>query len=218
MKVCRYILFASISLGFILTACSPVIQGSYSPCEDRPLDLLPVFGSAFERALFTFIVSHPKRQMTGIVLIKRISQSNSYRVVFMSETGLNYFDAEFFSLGLSKIHYVADVLNRKAVVRFLTGNFGMMFEPEEGNQEDTKCFRTKNPGDGFLLSRRNNGKKYFFYNSTDNHPFKIQKGTCFIRRSIIEIPGYTGSVPEGLSFSGGNSGFTLQLNRIIETE
>ncbi|MCD4682541.1 MAG: hypothetical protein K8R86_04575, partial [Bacteroidales bacterium] len=125
----RYLIILSLIISLLIgvNSCSPPLKG-YSPSPENSIVFMPVFNNSFERSLHNFQIKFKKKQLTGIVLIKKIPGLNSYRTVFMSETGLKYFDFEFFPTDSVEIHYVMDAFDRKALIKIITSDFMLLFK------------------------------------------------------------------------------------------
>jgi len=150
-----------------------------------------------------------KKQLTGIVLVKKILGINSYRTVFMSETGLKYFDFEFFPNESVKIHYVMDAFDRKALIKIITTDLELLFRTpaEQGN---VKVFRSENE-DGWILQFKQKGKYYYKYETLNAPPKEAERRNCLSPATNLEIEFYKENIPEKIFFTHGFINFTMKL-------
>jgi len=181
----------------------------FSPSSESAIVFRPVFNSGFDRSIHRFQINFKKKQLTGIVLIKEIPGLNSYRTVFMSETGLKYFDFEFFPNDIVKVHHVMDAFDRKALIKIIASDFLLLFK-SKFDYNNLKVFQSEDE-DVLLVHFKQKGKYYFKYLSQNLLPLEVEKRSCLAPRTIIEIESYEGGVPSGIIFSHGILGYTMKL-------
>lgn len=120
----------SLWLVLLLISCSPLKRSSLTQAQpevDHPEWESP-FLRNFDKALFKATMDVKGRHLTGLVLIKKTSDT-SYHFSFANEIGMTYFDLELF-----KDHYRADYvfapLNKKAFIKILHHDFCILFFSE----------------------------------------------------------------------------------------
>ncbi len=85
-----------------------------------------VFSIDFQKAVYKTQMLVYGNELTGLTMIKETG--SNYRVVFMSEIGLKYFDLEFSMHGDSvQNHYVINLLDRKQVLEMIETNYNLLF-------------------------------------------------------------------------------------------
>ena len=85
-----------------------------------------IFGADFQKVLYKTNMMIYGNELSGLSLIKR--KDKDFRVVFMSELGLKYFDMEFFTHNDSiKVHHLISLLDKKPVLDLLEDNFSLIF-------------------------------------------------------------------------------------------
>jgi len=206
------ILFLITSLAVGLNSCSPPLKG-FSPLSENAVVFKPVFNNDFERVLYRFQANFKKNQLTGILLVKKIPGLNSYRTVFMSETGLKYFDFEFFPNNTVEVHHVMDALDKKALVKIITSDFILLFNSEI-DKESLKVFQSVEEKDEQIVYFKQDGKYYYKYNGQNLPPQEVEKRSCFAPRTNIEILSYQENILESLLFTHGFLGYTMKLELI----
>ena len=85
-----------------------------------------IFSADFKKAVYKTNMLIFGNELSGLTLIKKTGKD--FRVVFMSELGLKYFDLEFFAKNDSlKIHHMISFLDRKPVLDLLENNLKLIF-------------------------------------------------------------------------------------------
>jgi outer membrane lipoprotein-sorting protein len=121
----RLLVFAAFLLGVsALSSCrtSEKVSGDAQIKVSQPW----IFSADFQKALYKTNMMIFGNELSGLTLIKKTGKD--FRVVFMSEIGLKYFDMEFFTKNDSiKIHHVISLLDRKPVLDLLENNLKLIF-------------------------------------------------------------------------------------------
>ena len=104
-----------------------------------------VFSVDFDKAVYKTNMLVHGNELSGLTVIKK--KGRSFRVVFMSEIGLKYYDMEFYRYEDSaQIHHVINILDRKPVLEMLENNYKLLFMifPEKRSEKFYADKRTKN--------------------------------------------------------------------------
>jgi len=201
------ILFLIISLLAGVNSCSPPLKG-YSSSEEA-IVFRSVFSNDFDKALYKFHSKFKKNQLTGMILIKKIPGRNSLRTVFMSETGLKYFDFEFFPNDSIIHHHIMEGLDRESLINIITSDFSLLFKSQI-EQENTKYYKAKN-SEGSLLHFRDKDKYYYRYKGNEVLPEQVEKRNCFSPPIKIAIQANKTNTPENIIFTHGFIGYSMKL-------
>ena len=112
----KFLFCFGIFLFLILGACSSL---KTLDSVDPDIMDLKIFDQDFEKALYKSTMKYKGNTLSGLMLIKYLPTSQSYRVVFMSEVGFNYFDYEFLNSEENnfKIHYSVSYLNNRSFIK-----------------------------------------------------------------------------------------------------
>lgn len=206
----RYLIILSLIISLLIgvNSCSPPLKG-YFPSSENAVVFRPVFNEDFEKAFYKSIMKFNKKQLTGIVLVKKIPVVNSYRTVFMSETGLKYFDFEFFPTDSVEIHYVMDAFDRKALIKIITSDFMLLFKSKIDNN-NLKVFQSEKEN-AWKLHFKQKGKYYYKYISQNVFPIEVEKRACLSPQTKIEIKSYEEEIPSSILFTHGILGYTMKL-------
>ncbi len=215
MKTSLPLLLIYVSLILLLAACNRAIYKGFNRHPNPGFMFIPVFPADFEKSLYQVDISYNKKNLSGLAMIKKIEEYNSIRTVFMSETGLKYFDLEFFKNDSAVVHYVMDAMNRKGLVRTLTTDLGLLFESEVGGK-DLHYYHSEKPEEGFMVKEKQNGHKHYYYSSSDDGPYRIYRRACFSPPSDIKINQETEKIPTSIIFTHGIIKFNIELNLITK--
>lgn len=114
-------------LKFVLLACLVVAAISLTAQPDGiKLSQPRVFSNSFEKGLFKAEININDNELSGLILIKRTGET--FRVVFISEIGIKYFDIE---VGNNEpdgfiVHSMLEMLDRKPLTDFIENTFRML--------------------------------------------------------------------------------------------
>ena len=168
-----------------------------------------VFNVDFQKAIYKTNMMIYGKEITGLTIIKKTG--SSFRLVFMSEIGLKYFDMEFF-LENNRIvtHYIISVLNKKPVLKMLSDNFSLLFMifPEKVSEEFYQDAMTNNMIKEY--SSKGHRSKYIFdpnFGMASSIHYK-NKG----RNIIITVNITDNLAPQTINFN--QPGFNLRMERL----
>ena len=168
-----------------------------------------VFSVDFEKAVFKTDMIIFGNELSGLTMIKK--NGDDYRVVFMSEIGLKYFDMEFFTKNDSiKIHHMITMLDKKQVYPILENNFSLVFMmfPEKSKVRNYRDNMTKKMIKEYKFRSE---KSRYNYNSNSGIVSSIhqkRKGT----KLVISLHSFDYQSPQTLNFNQNN--FSLRLDKI----
>lgn len=95
---------------------------------------LPEMG--FQDEKYRAVVDVSSKHLSGILVVKRID-IHEYRVVFMNEMGVTFFDYSFLENSY-KVNQIMSKLNKKAVKQTLAKDFGMLLGESIFKKETTQ--------------------------------------------------------------------------------
>jgi len=130
----RQRIYIILMLGFVvlfsgLTSCT---YHHYKGLEksSTAISIPNIFDSSFQKATYITDLEVFGNELGGITIIKKVEQSNTFHVVFMSQIGLKYFDLE---IAIEKdtnwfsINYIMESLNRDFILTALQTDFELLF-------------------------------------------------------------------------------------------
>lgn len=199
----------------MLGSCSPVVKKGFSRQSFPEFKFTPVFNETFEKALYKIDISYSGKNLSGMAMIKKMEENNSFRTVFMSETGLKYFDFEFPEDDSAVVHYVMDAMNRKGLIQTLTTDLGLLLRTTIDDSEATYYFHDKS-GEGLIIKEKQKGRNYFYFNQSDETPSQILHRACLSPATDIEINYNAENIPSNIIFTHGILNFKMELKLITE--
>lgn len=210
MKAFPRNLFISGSLLLFLGSCSPFIEKGLTKekCED--VDFAEVFPGNFDQAMYRFSMSVGKNNFTGIAVIKRMNPDSSLRMVFMTETGLKYFDFEFFKDKEVTVHFVMDALNHRGLLHLLTTDFGMAAF-QEINEKQMDCYFADDGVDGMAVKTRKNGRRAYYLRYKGSPPWKISYRNGLQPSGKIEFQYTDLKIPSVIRFERKRLDYSMEL-------
>ena len=202
-----------IFLFLILGACTSL---KTLDSIDPDVTNLKIFDQDFEKALYKSTMKYKGNTLSGLMLIKYLPVSQSYRVVFMSEVGFNYFDYEFLNSEKNnfKIHYSVSYLNNNAFIKKIKRDLESLFLNYPASVEKSYFLDEK---DGIMLTRYQGiGVNSYYSRKVKEDLFmKIEIKGMFYTKSQIEILEYLGSGPSKIHIIHKPKSLKIDLLRIV---
>jgi hypothetical protein len=210
MNAFRPVLLLFSSGILLLASCNPSVLKDFVQKPQPDQGFAPVFNEKFTKLIYTTNQIIGKQSLSGIIIIKRIEHKKSFRIVCMAETGLKYFDCEFFPGDSSVVHYMMDALNRKKIVDLIISDLGLIFKTGL-NEDKTTYFESENPSGGFVLKQKKRERIYFFYAQESQPPVKIIQRPFLSSRSEVEINYDAKQLPTGIIITNNKRKASIEL-------
>jgi len=201
----------------IFASCHTIRQQGYRRVHDAEVSLLPVFDTSFTKALYAVDIHFGKKSFTSLAIIKQVVEHKSFKLVFLSESGLRLLEMEFFEDGTSKVFYVSDFLNKKALIKKLSSDFNLLFSNPD-KEVLIKVFRMIGDDGNYAVRTKNNHRKNYYYPSTGIGPKIIQERARGIGKTKTILGSYNNGGPGKISFTHGCLDFEITLTQIIYPE
>lgn len=135
MKISRIIFSSFLSLSLLLSGCymSKYNSGGKIDLGSEEYKELRPFGEGFEKALYKASLTINDHTFSGLMMIKRFS-SESYKVAFFNELGMNFFDFELKGTGSNNkmqlvVNSIYSILDRKMLIKSFEKYFSMLLSP-----------------------------------------------------------------------------------------
>lgn len=122
----------------ILNSCSYKHYKGFEKVVTTGIALPDIFDSTFKKANYLTHFEVFGNELSGITIIKKVEQTNTYHVVFISQIGLKYFDLEMTidqEADGFKINYIMESLNRDFIVNALKDDFELLFIKKSNNRQ-----------------------------------------------------------------------------------
>lgn len=115
--------------GLLLMSCSPSAIPQTQKAEEIPV-VAPVswFHSDTAQYLFNTKIDVMKNHFSGLLVFRNMG-SDTFRVVLITEVGLKIMDLEFSPRGETKVWYIMEAMNKKALIRTLSNDLNLLIMP-----------------------------------------------------------------------------------------
>ena len=173
-----------LAAALVLSACSTAerLPDGEAIKMSRPV----IFRTDFERAVYKTNMIIYGNEISGLMVMKKTG--DNYRVVFVSEIGLKYFDMEFLT-GSNEVvtHHVNSLLDRKPVRERLQTSLSLVFMMHHRKARE-QYFRDTGIHSYILEVKRRRRKSYYSYdpNFGNVHSIRSQKGSSIIAVSLSD--------------------------------
>jgi hypothetical protein len=114
-----------LTLLFLLNSCSFGLLEGYQKSAQVSIAPVSWFRTDSDHLLMNTTIDVMKNHFSGLMVIKS-EPDEGFRIVFITETGLKIFDMEFFQEAPVKVHYFMEALNKKILVKTLSGDLKLL--------------------------------------------------------------------------------------------
>lgn len=213
-KFLRLLLICSSGL-LLLISCSPVPTKGYTKQAKKDQQFTPVFNDPFQKALYEVEISYGSKNISGVAIIKKMEEAQTFRTVFMSETGLKYFDFEYFQNDSTVVHYMMDAMNRKKIIRTLTTDLGLILK-KNPDQKILTYFVAENSKTEFIIKEKQQGRHYYRFDENGKQPTKMSRKAFLSPATEVEISYNPEGIPSKIVFTHGIINFKMELKLITD--
>jgi len=205
----KYILYILISF-ILFYSCSYPVRKGYKKADYNQIQVLK---PDFKKVVYRTSIDVYKNHFSGIMVIKRVEADSSYRIVFLSELGMKFFDFEFnnnLPEGF-KIHQILEPINKKLLINTLHRDFELFLKiyPQKIKKESyisNKSMIEKVKYKGLY--------NYYKFNNDSNYvTFITQKGWLF-KKLEISNTSFSKSSPDTVKFIHKGINLTINLSKI----
>jgi len=197
-----------------LFSCSPSYLKNYTVLNNSDLSIPTIFSGKLSKSLYKANLKVMGNELSGVCLIKKVNETE-FRLVFMSEIGMKYFD-----IGIDyknekpefNIYYFVSVLDRGEVKQILMNDIAALLN-EYGNNSKTLVFKHNNSGDIALKNSFDFNNYYSFRYSGKNKIKNVKWNSKPEGKSEIYISDYQNSLPSYVLINNAkySIGFSLKL-------
>ncbi|MEN8121053.1 MAG: hypothetical protein ABFS35_11925 [Bacteroidota bacterium] len=207
MRISWQILLLSISL-FFLNGCLNT-KSLTKEKNSTPSNISAVLGKGYNTALYKAKIDVRDKHFSGLFFFKKITGS-SFRIVFLSEIGLNLLDMEYKNSSF-KIIRCQDFLNKKIILNTLKNDFKLLIDvPPNNNKND--IYKNSN-NQISLIKIKDNSKKYYYFCAPDKKISKIIQVDGFKHIEVL-IQKYNNSLPQEIEINHKRIKLKLKLSLI----
>lgn len=167
--------------------------------------MFSIFNDDFEKALFKTKINFRKHYFSGLLFIKS-PRPDIYRITFINEIGLKFFDFEYLpSLkepedSIFKVHYCMEQFNKEALLNIIEQDLRLIFMKEIDMKEAKFLKNDKDSMKVFKITTKNGHNSYFF-NQTTNHPIQIKSSTGLFKKTNVELTNYKDNFPWNINIT-----------------
>jgi hypothetical protein len=130
LQLPAYLILLMIGFFLSINSCSYKHYKGFTKVIATEISLPVIFDPTFKKANYLTHLEVFGNQLSGITIIKKAEQTNTFHVVFMSQIGIKYFDLEIAmdeeAEGF-KMNYIMESLNRDFIVDALKADFELLF-------------------------------------------------------------------------------------------
>ncbi|PLX03979.1 MAG: hypothetical protein C0594_09755 [Marinilabiliales bacterium] len=149
------------------------------------------------------------KYFSGLMAVKKVD-SDSYRMVFMNEMGIKFFDLEFFENKTEEpfvVHYCMEIFNRDIIIRTIKKDMHALFflvGPKVAKHYSTK----KNEG---IFRLKLHGDQYYYYLNSNQQIVKIERMGFPYKKAEIFVEEYDHLAPESITIDHRRINFRMEL-------
>lgn len=188
----KYIKYAYILVIFLVSSCSYVVRNGYEKTENKHIT---VFQKKFTKTVYRASIDVYYNHFSGLIVIKKDSITNNYRVVFLSELGLKIFDFAFSENQNEnfKINYILEPINKPIIINAFKKDFELLLQTNQKNSE----IKTYTNNINFVNEIKHN-KLYNYYIVNKDSAFvnSIIQKKRFSKKIIVTNTGFSNYSPD----------------------
>ncbi len=166
-----------------------------------------IFSPAFEKEVYKSDMIIYGNELSGLMVMKKTP--SGFRVVFLSELGLKYFDMEFLMAENEvKEHFINSMLDRKPVREKLKSGLQLIFMMHHP-KANYEFYRDSGVNSMIMLVKHRRQKSFYTY---DRH-FGFVNHIRYKRRSevvAVSLSNYDGTHPGTIRFNQPHLSYSLQ--------
>ena len=125
---------------------------------------------------------------------------------------MRLFEIEFLKDGTSQVNYTSDFMNKKAVVKKLSSDFGMLFISE--SEKIVKSFSMGSNDGNYVQRIKKQGLKDYYFSRNVRGPEKISERGCAFGRTTVILNKYGDKGPQEIVFTHKMLKFEIGLKQI----
>jgi hypothetical protein len=205
-----------VLLLLLLNSCSmSLFNGYYRNGTDAGHAPISWFQADTGHYLFNTKIDLMKNHFSGLMVVKPVGKDN-FRVVFLTQVGLKVFDMEFFPDKDSKVHYIMDAMNKKALIKTLTNDLSLVLMNGFSGKEPIVLYE-KDSSD--LIYRYINGSRkcYYYVESSFVNPYRVKQTAGITNKVKADLYGTAAKGIDSIKISHYNIRLSISLFRINET-
>ncbi|MCF8374249.1 MAG: hypothetical protein K9H64_21685 [Bacteroidales bacterium] len=207
------------SILLLFSACSMRLNTGFSKAYSDKAERFEVFGQDFGKVLYKTSIDVYGNHLSGLMFIKNLPADSAYRVVFLSELGMKFFDFEFpkTSEGSFKVHYCMAMLNKKMIMKTLQKDLELLlmtgFEgaKQKLKEEDSGKYRIRK-------YKKGSERRLYFKEISSGNISKIERNGRLFNKVEVELSDYQDNAPSRIKIKHSNMKLYLELSKVKAIE
>lgn len=209
----RYFHYSSLAvLVLLLAACSPVSRKGFRKSSNEGKTPVtwhsPFLQKDFSKALFKAAFHIGKRDLTGLVLIKKVADS-TFHFYFASEFGMTFFELKS-SPGKMETAYIFEPMNKKSLLSVLENDLELLFFAPDPVQKE-QCLYADKATDRKLIRA---GEVWYEYPDSLTPPAALYSGSNPLTAAGIQFSGWKEGFPASVIILNKGIGLRMDLTLI----
>ncbi|NOY51320.1 MAG: hypothetical protein GXO88_12280 [Chlorobi bacterium] len=198
-----------------IASCSPNYLKDFKLLNNSDLKIPTIFNHDFQKSLYKAKLTIRGRELSGVLIVKRINKSG-FRIVFMSEIGLKYFDFGIEYGGeefMARTYYIMPVLNRGEARDILINDFSLLLSDFKANRKPV-VYRSAE-SKRIAVEYNYNGQVYICFRQSGSDRIGAVKWKSRAGgRSGINIGSFPDGIPSGIEITNKKYSLFLKLQLI----
>ncbi len=155
----------------LLVCCSPSVIPQTQDAEAITVGP-PVswFDSDSTQYLFNTKIDVLKNHFSGLLVFRNMG-GDTFRVVLITEVGLKIMDLEFSPQGETKVWYIMEAMNKKALIRTLSNDLNLLIMPFLKTGDAESC---PDAEPSLYVFKYKVGSQNNYVSITADHPFPVE--------------------------------------------
>lgn len=193
-----------ISFVFILLFLQSCVLQSLKKTEDNFL-YKKILTDTSKSYIYRANLSLYNNDFSGMIIIKPTDEA--YRIVFINEIGMKFFDFEF-SANNYKVNHIFEPINKKMFIKLLINDFRFILMSKLNLNYSTY----KNKQSYLYVIKPKNEKELYYFNLQNKYPEKAIKYSIFSKTTVLKLINYNNDVPNNISIKHKNVKFAMDLS------
>lgn len=198
----------SISIFCLIIGCS---HSPYQNLQTSTVNssCLNYFKPNFNSVLYNAHINVVGKHLSGLLLFKTMPDQTT-RVVFSNEMGVKFFDFEYSSSGF-KVLYIISQLDRKAVVKQLKADIGLVIM----HDIDISSAKTmENKDQLYFAFFSGKEQTYYLTDTSCTKLIRIENASKNKKKIIINLTDYKGGMADSIYIAHQNFEFNISLKQL----
>ncbi len=200
----------------LLNSCSISINRNLNRIEKRSLkpdELESIINNEVSKVLFKAQIQLHDKYFSGLLFVKSFD-SNTKRVVFVTELGIKVFEFEYKNDDFT-VYHCLEMFNRKSILNTLKKDINMLLM-HDLKRDKAKIYLSKESGNKVYKVKMSNQHYYYYIDRKTGHVNKVENSSGFLRKVNIEINEYKDDFPNNINIVHPFIKLTINL-KLIES-